>query len=829
MTNVVSNSPMTNVVSGSRFPIFVIPGALVVAALACSSQTITVQPPTFNAPTSVATSCFDTAARRFVERSQCSAEQAVDDRQFHWLALVTQGARGEIAAVDVSDARALDSDTRVPGFTYQSIGEVPVRVVVPDARPELAIVASFGSRVVESIPLANLHPDVANETAHAPLVLSEGPTDLVATRVGDRDFVYVILPQAGKVAWAELLADGSFGPATEVDLVPLVSPGVHAERGDSFRRLCPVDRPLVDLAGSFVEPTPAAELRAEPSRLRVDGQVLLVADRNGSGIHRYQIAIADGALGVMIPMATDAPVRDFALTPVVADQVGAEPTSSRYLYAIDDRDGSVLVLDYDETSADFGAILTVSDHDPADRVDLSASALRLEVVDNAGPWCALDDGAFEPASAGPARLRGVFVVASLINGQLRVIDVEDRDASCRGGDALCINSPLPEEVGVAIDRHRPRVGSTITAPIRLRANPTFRFNRNQERLSADGTRVSGLGPELEPIGDCPDAMRNIFPGICVVDDPWAARGETWAARWEGALIANAGRGLGQLIGGGIEISTGSFCNEGVLSRQALAMPLSADAPELGLSADAVFITSDLPPQRRDDARCRLFALSADGVRPIEVGFEVVEAYEQRLVLGDAVRDVVTCESGPGACQDAASLEVCPLECERRFPAYDYAAVAHCFPELAEIEFRSRGNYVVSGEQSGAAHRVMSQAGQCLVDETLDPRFASRAVAGKHFENRFLTLNISDVRGRVETSLLPGEVAELAFTVENVPLPSGILLGRRSRNQGTAAGSLVGDMRYVPGLDRLLVVDSGADALVSIATDPFALNTEEIFE
>lgn len=213
--------------------------------------------------------------------------------------------------------------------------------------------------------------------------------------------------------------------------------------------------------GSFVAtPTDiAADMNA------THGQ-MYIADRTAPVIHQLDTrdACAITEAEPLYPVSYSEPTaalatRKVALSPVV-------DSGARYVYAVEESSsgtsGSVMAFDVSPGSEQrTPLVLEDSQFMPEqlpDRVAVGAEASDVEflfrdsdVVDENGvassgvrcePSPEGDDSAgalFRPTATGganPVKLRGLFAVASLLNGQLAVIDVDDYDASCRRPSAV---------------------------------------------------------------------------------------------------------------------------------------------------------------------------------------------------------------------------------------------------------------------------------------------------------------------------------------------------------------------------------------------------------
>lgn len=534
------------------------------AALGCSDARQPPQPASFDRPTDVDFVCI--VRGRPAELWRCDDERSADRALY---ALVTQSARGEVAAVNLETNRILDNRRDVPGYTFVPTGELPIAIVVSRAHPELTYVASYGSRDVHVMRTATLL-GFSNEDAEAqpPISLTVGadggafggtPTDMVMTPDGSA--LLVTLADVGKIARLPLGESGEIdeGGVTFVDL-PVSSPAAPAP--------VPADEGYALLCGGFqrapmpaIPPSraPRAGPAARPVALAIDeackrcdgpacracgGGRVLVADEALPLLHVLDLdALADGGDPVLAPIPTGAPTRDVAVTPrvpsaFVADPSDGEPPNTYFVYAIDAVDGSVLVLEND-------ALLAVN-RDPGGRVDRlpitsengapAPVAIALEVitprfrltgspaqyVEFFDAQEAVRNGVTDPGPGDlcldeshtritPRRLRGVFLTAALADGTVRVIDVHDMDLRrCRD----CANAAGPAAV---LMRHHPRIANDPIAleegdrvEQRAAASAAVAVRTGIFNVRGNGSVASPLAPSLV-CGPCSPGYAQALP------------------------------------------------------------------------------------------------------------------------------------------------------------------------------------------------------------------------------------------------------------------------------------------------------------------------------
>lgn len=491
--------------------------ALALAA-ACSDPRPPPQPASFSRPTDVDFVCVS-HGRVVVSLHHCD-----DDDANHALhAVVTQSARGEVAAVNLESQRILDNRREVPGYTFVPAGELPIAVVVPKHTPEFTYVANYGSRDIHVLRTAVL----VSLSSEAPLaqrvdlsIEADGgaaggaPTDMILTP--DQDALLVTLPDLGQVLRLPLLDDGLIDEDAITTLqMPLDAPVAAApvEVDETYSLLCGYERPAVPAVAPQLA-LPAATA-ARPVALTIDRSCdgtacaprVLVADEALPVLHVIDLAaLAAGGSALLAPIATGAPTRAVVVTPRVpkfsyeapigrgtdeTDDHRAEREarderqgqSTYFVYAIDATDGSVIALENDQVLA-----VNHDSHARADRVpvagrDLAATpnALALEVVtplfDLEGDFdqqvlpnedsSQIDDDAelfctdANHEEITPRRLRGVFLTVAMGDGTVRVIDVHDMELGvCRS-----CPSDIEGEIGAPVlMRHHPRLTTNFVSP-----------------------------------------------------------------------------------------------------------------------------------------------------------------------------------------------------------------------------------------------------------------------------------------------------------------------------------------------------------------------------
>ena len=751
--------------------------SLCALALACSNATPPSAPATFDRPEAVAFLCWalDGDPRTGggpVSLENCTPQSTTglveDDNGevrdgFALFALVTQTATGELAAVRLTNdpdgvedrqfAGPVDSDERLPGFTFMPVGEVPSAVIVRERDPKRAYVANRGSSTLSVIDLAALRKGegVIPDT----VALTEGarPSSMVLTP--DEDALLVALPGLGQVARIPLDADGRLGEVTYVDLSTDVPAPVDltalpaGSLPSAYRYTCPADLALLEPPVTAPrEPIVPTEPTPEPWSLLVDpvtGEVL-VSDLRYPIVRRLDpTTLAEGA-----PITVSVPTRALALTPFVPATLDAEEATERYLYAIDAIDRSVLAVDLsDEARPTYGAVLPVSATAPTDRLELPGEARGVAVAtprydaDTATePRCT--DVTTDADRAGPASHYGVFLAVAALDGNVYLFDVYDRDTECRGLGCIDANDGTPNDDWVVIARHHPRIGVLReSGPILERAPTWDSDGRGTVEVAADGTAgaAADLVPTLEPV-TCDTPLEAAFGDearLCVLLDPFAAEADTITATFGGRIPFTSTSGANFEAGADFVDVRSDPCREGVIGREQVA-------------GDGVLAVS----------------MPADG-RP---------TYGGRLFLDDPLGD----------------------------GGFTLDDVTTCYPELAEVEVRASNAFVVQSSRRGYFHPVVAGAGgECEVDPALaEAGLRGRALFGATFRSPFVTFALGERPPLLGTPVLSVNVTDV---------PSASRIDVSSIGGGTS--SLLSRIVYNEVDERLYVVDQARVGLVRI--------------
>jgi hypothetical protein len=497
-------------------------------------------------------------------------------------------------------------------------------------------------------------------------------------------------------------------------------------------------------------------------------------------VHAFALA-SDGTLTARGALPTGAPIRDFAVTPTVPSiatlpnandatppiLVPPEDPSTetqRYLYAVDARDGSLMVFDFADAAAAprlTPLLAPTNDLRFADRLDAAQPISTIAVVDTrerSAQVCGappperelLDKGvdAVLRAEAGAPSLRGVFVMTAAVRGTVGVVDVHDLDLACRdhnqceppmGGDRAKAKNAV-DRVGVAVRRHT----------LRRRYAGSLELSLPDAKL-------------LEP-SDCgPDyvAWNNETPApACVSKDPWNMISETWNADYRGPLPGTrTPSGVLEVTGNPQELLLRApagldFCGRGTLPGDVVAV----------MDLD----TQEISPQCSD-------LTSAEN--------------ETLLRILDARRDTLRVTPAPGD--------------EERF-----ARLRECFPEFVPFEVRAQ-DFLVSGSSGAYLHNVTSDAeGRCVVDPTKDARLSARARAKERFTSPFVSFTLGDQGPGASKQTVTVQVLQ-----GTQPISANIV-------RYETGDALPAAIHYVPEIGDVFVLDGTSQGLLRYDLTPF---------
>jgi hypothetical protein len=833
------------------------------AALAsCSTPQVVTATNNFDRASDVDFVCFDTNVTppRALPAGECGInpqDNSATTPGRVLFALVTQAERGELAAVNLAASTGtalVDNTGNIPGYTFVPVGALPAAVVV-DVRagdvPSSVWVASAADRTVERLDAAAVLRDPRTSDpgrVTARLAMNGAPHDLALDTVDGRTLLYATVPDRGAIAVFDVT-----DPRRPVDrgFTPVTSPGGNGA----------LDGGAAD--GGITAGHPAA--------LAVDAEThrVYATDDRANVIH----VLEGSPLREVARIDSGAPTRAVALTGwarrVSCAAEAADPdhfARARYLYATHATTGAVVVVDVTRGARVLPNRLPAPNAEgrPLDatlgpeRVALAAPAVALVAINSleyrgvdamgqvlSPAVCrAVASGCRGSAAVDPTQLHGVFVAAVLRDGRIAVIDVDDYDAPARAGTA----GVLDNANAYRFIRHAPRAAAKLTDPPRLSGQPIVSaLVRGTQRtpvsdlatvpgIACGAARTAGASPgcaapffgvELAPrapvppafvppaggpAGDpdaavpepaCADAAVTVPANAAA--DPYAVRNETWGLTWD-AVIPGLDISGGALVASGDQLSLeapgANFCTRGAFVGQGVN--------------DGVSIVGDITAAARDRETCtRVFG---SAISLVNRDFVITEAAQDRLVL--------------------------------RPPAgVDAALVQRCFPQATRFEVRTRDSWIVVGSRTGYQTAVTADAqGRCVVDAAkqdavrafaraclltqaplaerapqclagraclgaVDPATgASAARTAPVFANAFFCLQVLPASERL---------GDAAWRAREVPRDEQISFSVTGAWEPLVlqGGTFPVAARFVPGVERLYVVDTQSSGLMEYRTTP----------
>lgn len=451
--------------------------------------------------------------------------------QPHLYALLTQTTRGEVAVIDMSTKAnaVLDQNPRVPGANFLPIAAQPVDIVsTSDGDATFVGVAEIGRQGIFAIPSVDIRPcaDCAPKTLSdwpacalpgAPgnmLIIEDPPEDGklrascdgsyesirepekdskgkyfvdVTDKTLGRPKIVTTIPELGAIAVID--AQTLFDVERDANGKPL-----EDENGPVYKhppgswKACPIERwvPLaVDVpvtspppAGtggpscvdkSVPPPAPQVEFESRPAGMARTEDKLFVADLKAPVIHVLDMKTPCEPIErePLLPSSVENPTR-IVTTNALAVSGTLASTLERFVYAVDDYDGSLMVFDVGQASTSRRPISRPhtewTPFQPPDRIDFGVPVQDLVLIERDNPQpipatdiaaegircdpdpdltvCTAESISCDPETlyrtsanfdrgAGPTRMRGAFAYLVLSTGQIAMVDIDDYDAACR--------------------------------------------------------------------------------------------------------------------------------------------------------------------------------------------------------------------------------------------------------------------------------------------------------------------------------------------------------------------------------------------------------------
>lgn len=788
---------------------------LALATAGCSQGVISTGVRAFNRPGTFAFVCLERATGEPLPLASCvrsTDDTNRDDDTVALHALVTQEARGEIAAVDLVARRVLDTDPRLPGFSFVPVHGTPSALAVGEVAPRCAFVAARASHTVEPIDLHRFRVESFGTGDDFDELTFDGEPTALAVSPDERT-LFVALGETGTIARVPIGDDGCTLGSPEIITLSSALPTPVTAQPPDLVRVCPADFAVAPSAPAVARDLMVAgEPDAVSLAISADQGVVYVADGRLPLLHRVSL---DGT--VLDSFDVGATLSEISVTPPVPDEYASGAPTSTFVYGIDAADGTVLAVDVTDGRPSTGAVVVVdaTSSTRPDRIPFASPARMLRVIT---PGLEISGALCDPSAAlpggtpAPGTLRGVFLAVGLGDGSVRFVDIYDLDAPCRGrayGGAVGEDCTSPSTAGdafVYVRRHRPRAGivtSNIGASV---TTATFGVAGSSLAIGNDGSDSATATPNLAAI-DCPEGLSQLFPRtadparICGMSDPFAVVAETWTAVWEGPFYGVSGTAGNFEVDGDIAHFDArlDFCTAGVLGAEdAAAVP--AELPESRLPGDVLVITTPVRTEKLEGEpgrRCAAVvgvSASTDAQEPITIPFRSAEVRSAAIPTPYIGRLELALDE--------------PLLDRDQFDGATLTLrdVLACFDdELVTFEIHARGSFLVRGARSGSAHRVVANAttGRCEIDASLPVVRQLRAVPGRTFQTE-------DVAFQLDSA--PTLATTLTFAIGNVPTQLGYDAG--SCGTGTSRTTAIpADVRYSPISSRLYLLDASRRGLV----------------
>jgi len=451
----------------------------------------------------------------------------------HLYALVTQTTRGEVAVIDTTarNKSVLDEDPSVPGANFLPIGALPIDIVsTPGSIATFVGVADVGREAIYALPSSRIRPATscppgAEDTIdpevdpwspcakgaaeRVPAEMSSWPACSLPAEPGQMLLIEDPLVNGQERASCDEPYGADTTPHPNGDLsvegqgryklvvaMPTLG-GVAVFDAQSILDIeptqafppCPIERwlpfdaelpefsaPPPSTGPTCVSPTVTAPAYASaytprPTSISYADGRLYASDLDAPLIHVVDMPTPCDPVEIepLYPYSAENPERVITTTRVAVSPTQT-PDLSRFLYAIDALDGSIMAFDVGDAQVSRFPIVRPhpewNPFSPRDRIQVRAPANDLLIVQKdrpennpvtgvaaSGIYCDPDPAlktadctnnkvSCNPATlyrtssdyvtgAAPLKLRGTFGFLSLTSGQVAVVDIDDLDAPCR--------------------------------------------------------------------------------------------------------------------------------------------------------------------------------------------------------------------------------------------------------------------------------------------------------------------------------------------------------------------------------------------------------------
>jgi hypothetical protein len=530
--------------------------------------------------------------------------------------------------------------------------------------------------------------------------------DVVEVEYSGRPKIVATIPELGAVAVID--AQSLFDPERDAAGKPIEDEnGVKYKYPRGSWKACPIERwvPLstdvpvetpspVGTGGPTcadrVSTVPAAQVQfdSQPAGMTYSHDRLYVTDLKAPVIHvlSMKTPCSPDEQEPLLPSSLREPGR-IVTTSAISATGTLSSSLDRFVYAVDDYDGSVMVFDVGPTSTSRRPLVRPNSSwtpfQPPDRVDVGVPVQDLALIEYDSPvanpatkivsqgvrcdpnpelnTCSADSplcdegtlyrtGASYDVGAGPTRLRGSFAYLVLSTGQIAVVDIDDFDQDCRIPKKPSHLQGCPSEL---IGKEKDYVSSdeascNVFVPHTLRSANYIRTGdgtgQNQPGLATFPALYSDLGAlqsEFDPDGII---MRSTLP----VKDPQKPDEQLdisqfllsvgtalWPISQTSGLVLN-GNQLEHTLAANLEDP------RAFTASQAFSVIYEGAIP--GFIGKAAKVATDVVPARMTDAASRFCDAGVLGQKAfIEIlkaensGISQAEAEQQALALADYVQ------------------------------------------------------------------------------------------------------------------------------------------------------------------------------------------------
>ncbi len=756
--------------------------AAMIPALGCTQNTADNKISQFDRPQDVALVCYDETLGPLPigccenEGSGVPGYCDVPEPDAILLAFVTQTTFGEVAVVDLDQREIIDQDSRIPLNSFIPVGGQPSDIAASFDGTRV-YTANFETEDVSVVDVAKVFgPTMIPATAIG--IGGPGGRIAVAKAPSIRDrYLFVTQPTLGRLAVVAIDdasgADGGLGDADA---------GTTDAAGSGGRLLG-----YLRLDAATALPHAPADDTPEgimPWAIAASGVTpsLYVGGKQGNYIVEVdsEVLVSEAlALDSPGPLSEAAIVRRMDLGDFTTRALAVEPDLERWIYAVENELGGVVVLDLVT-----GELLPVNADDPiaedAYSIDVPGHALAVTLV-----RLAEDD---DPL---PVTFDGTFGVVSSTEAAIYVIDAEDRNPiwgapgarhSLRSASYWCTDNTA--DAGTGDDCVIPGVEE---APALFGDNDELSTGVADSIATFEQSADAGL-PDCEADGGVAFRPDDDY-GLRTRCDYRITTNEAWTLAWEGE-IGVSGTGVAQYD----DAETGTdalvvrdqskkFCTAGVLGGDDgtsigfddlyegfSGLENGSPSFEGGYPGDILEITS--APTPREGATCDQFE-------------DVRLRYQVREMLADD------------------TLVIVPIAGSYAVPLPDEA----CFGQAFSYTIRAYHHWVLSGTKTGhLRYGVLDDTtGQCLPnDHTAESEEqaaanSQRAFDGVPFENRYLAFEL--IAGTDPTTADEYDDLYYLFSTSGGFSPMGAILG----NDLT-------DIEPTPD-DLLVLVDQSSEGLI----------------